>query len=150
MSKFAYKSLFVAVVCLGVSGCSPTFTDHGYIPIQDELDEVVVGVDTRGSIEGLLGVPSSSGVMVEGDWYYIRTRIRSYAFYEPKIVEREMVAVSFDSSDVVENVERFGLENGKVVTISRRVTDQPIKGPSFLGQILGNIGNLNAGDLLGG
>ena len=44
----------------------------------------------------------------------------------------------------VENVERFGLENGQVVAISRRVTDSNIKGVGFLRQLLGNIGRLRA------
>ena len=48
----------------------------------------------------------------------------------------------------MENVERFGLENGQAVVLSRRVTDSNIKGLSFLRQLLGNIGNINAGQLL--
>jgi len=35
-----------------------------------------------------------------------------------------------------------------VVALSRRVTDSNIEGVSFLRQLLGNLGNLDAGSLL--
>jgi len=60
-----------------------------------------------------------------------------------------MIVVSFDEKDLVENVERFSLEDGRVVVLSRRVTSAPVKGPKILTQILGNLGNADAGTLLG-
>lgn len=138
------------LLCASLAACSATFRDHGYLPDQDTLDQVVVGVDNRASIEDILGAPNSTGLLVDGDWYYIRSRVRSYAFFEPKVVEREMVAVSFDGEGIVENVERFGIEDGRVITLSRRVTEQPIKGPTFLRQVLSSLGNLDPGSLIDG
>jgi len=68
---------------------------------------------------------------------------------EPREIDRQLVAISFDTRGVVQNVERFTLEDGRVVAISRRVTDSNIKGISFIRQLLGNIGNIRAGDILG-
>jgi hypothetical protein len=42
------------------------------------------------------------------------------------------------------------LEDGKVVEISRRVTKPNVKGISFIQQILGSFGRLQAGSILGG
>jgi hypothetical protein len=50
---------------------------------------------------------------------------------------------------VVENIARFGLEDGKVVEISRRVTETNIKGIGLIRQLLGNIGQIRASDVLG-
>ena len=41
---------------------------------------------------------------------------------------------------MVPNIERFGLEDGQVVTLSRRVTDANTKGVGYIRQLLGNIG----------
>ena len=113
------------------------------------MEQVVVGVDNRTTVQEVLGSPLGSGVMEDGAIFYISTRVKHYAFYEPKVVEREMLVVSFDAEDQVENIEKFGLEDGRVVTLSRRVTTGPVKGPKFLKQILGNLGNFNPAGLLG-
>ena len=88
--------------------------------------------------------------MEDGSWYYVSTKFEHKTYNAPKPIERELVAISFDKVGVVENIERFGLEDGRVVTLNRRVTDLPVKGPSVLSQILGNIGNLDLGQIAGG
>ena len=49
---------------------------------------------------------------------------------------------------MVSNVETFGLERGRVVSLSRRVTDGSVTDISFIGQLLGNLGNFQAGDFV--
>mgnify|MGYP000606219618 CR=1 FL=1 len=66
----------------------------------------------------------------------------------PVEVNREVVAVSFSESGIVENVERFGLEEGRVVALSRRVTTSNTRGIGFLRQLFSNLGTFNAGDFL--
>ena len=58
------------------------------------------------------------------------------------------MAVSFDANGVVANIERFGLERGRVVTLSRRVTDGSVTEISLIGQLLGNLGNFQAADIV--
>jgi hypothetical protein len=64
------------------------------------------------------------------------------------VVDRELVAISFDSGGVVRNIERFGLQDGRVIALERRVTESGINSESFLRQLLGNVGTPNAGQLL--
>jgi len=152
MSSFSVKAkkTLVATACIVVlSGCSSTYKFHGYAPSEDELADVIVGADTRETVEEIIGKPTSSGLLEDGSWYYVATKVEHRTYKAPKAVERELVAVSFDDAGVVSNIERFGLEDGRVVTLTRRVTDLPVKGPSVLSQIIGNIGNFNLGDVVG-
>ena len=143
------KSGIIAVLFITLAACSATFQNHGYVPPDDDLDLITVGVDTRDSVADSIGRPTSFGVLQEGGWYYTQSRWRHFAYKAPKIIDRQVVAISFDNDGVVENVERFTLDDGRVVALSRRVTDSNIKGISFLRQLMGNLGNLRAGDLLG-
>lgn len=136
------------VLGIGLSGCSATYRDHGYIPAPDQLDEIQVGVDTRDSVIETVGSPSSSGVLRPGEYYYVSSRIRNFAWRAPEIVEREVVAISFDQRGVVRNIERFGLEDGNVVPLSRRVTDDGVTDTTFLRQLLGNLGRFTPGQFL--
>ena len=75
-------------------------------------------------------------------------RIFRYLDEEPEVVERQVLAISFDEQDMVQNIERFGLEDGQIVPLARRVTSTSVEGKGFLRQLLGNIGNFNPGALL--
>ncbi len=131
-----------------LASCTATFQNHGYVPTDDEMQNILVGVDTRGTVEDIIGRPSSTGVLEGSGWYYISSRVRNFAYRKPEIIERQLLAVSFDGKGVVSNIERFALEDGRVITLSRRVTSSGIKGPGFFKQILGNLGNFTVGDFL--
>ena len=59
-----------------------------------------------------------------------------------------MVAIRFDDNGVVSNIERFGLEDGNVVALSRRVSASNIEGIGFLRQLMGNLGRLDAAGII--
>ncbi|MDF1670550.1 MAG: outer membrane protein assembly factor BamE [Roseovarius sp.] len=128
---------------MALTACAATYQNHGYVPTDSELAELVVGVDSRASVDDLVGAPSSSGLLGGGDYYYVRSRVRSYGMFRPEVIERQILAISFDDSGIIANIERFGLEDGKFVALSRRVTDSSVVGNGFWRQILGNFGNIN-------
>ncbi|MEX0307865.1 MAG: outer membrane protein assembly factor BamE [Ruegeria sp.] len=141
---------FVFAACLAAIGaCTPVFKNHGYVPPPEDLAKIKVGVDTRDSVEETVGAPSSSGVVRDSGYYYVTSRVRHYGPKRPKVVSRELVAISFDQRGVVRNIERFGLEDGYVIVLDRRVTDSNVEDKGFLRQLLGNIGNFNPANIPG-
>lgn len=125
---------------LSLGACTSVYRDHGYVPEDALLEEVVVGVDTRDSVIGTLGKPSASGLVEQSGIYYVGTRFRHWAWRAPEPVQREIVAISFDDQGVVSNIERFGLEDGRVVVISRRVTGEGQGEITLLDQLFSNFG----------
>ena len=125
------------------------YRNHGYAPTDDELAAVLVGIDTRSTVSDIIGPPTAGGVANGGGFFYVQSQFRLYGPLEPKEVDREVVAISFDPEGVVSNVERFGLENGNVVALSRRVTQDNVRDTTFIRQLFGSIGRFNAGDFLG-
>lgn len=146
--KLAVKIVVLAGAGITLASCAAQYRNHGYVPTEEDLTEVVVGVDTRDSIEESIGAPSSSGVLDESGYYYVATRLRHYGPSAPKPVSRELVAISFDQSGVVSGVERYGLENGKVIPLQRRVTNSGIQDKTFLRQLLGSLGNFGPGNFI--
>lgn len=139
-----------AVLSLAVAagGCAPVFRNHGYAPDPAALSALVVGVDTRDSVEAAVGRPSASGVLGANAWYYVRERRRQFGPTAPRPVSRELVAISFAPDGTLSNVERFGLENGRAVALSRRVTGSTIRDFGLIQQILRNFGRIDVGDAL--
>ena len=146
--KSAIKIVAFASVGLSLAACSAVYRNHGHVPTEEDLAEIVVGVDTRDSIAETVGAPSSSGVLNDSGYYYVATRMRHYGAAAPKPVSRELVAITFDQAGVVDGVQHFGLEDGKVIPLQRRVTSSSVKDKTFLRQLLGNLGNFGPGELL--
>ena len=138
----------MTLLCIALAGCTARYRTHGYVPSEDELQQIVPGVDTRGTVEDLIGVPSTSGTLNESGFYYIESDVRHFAWKAPEVVDREVLAITFDSGGVVQNIERFGLEDGQVVPLARRITQSGDGDISFIRKLFGNIGGLNAADFL--
>jgi len=135
-------------VALALSACSPVQRYHGYAPDDMQLAEIDVGQDTRETVVDKVGRPGVSGVMEGGAWYYVQSDWIEEGWRAPIEQRREVVAISFDSRDRVSNIERFGLEDGQVVALSRRVTETGPRGQSVLRQLLGSLGQFNPAQML--
>lgn len=130
------------------AGCSAVYRNHGYVPTETDLATIVVGSTTRQQVGESIGRPSASGLLAGGDWYYVGSRWKYLGARPPQEIDRQVVVISFTTADMVANVERFGLERGQVVVLSRRVTDSNIKGIGFIRQMMGNIGNILPGQFV--
>jgi outer membrane protein assembly factor BamE (lipoprotein component of BamABCDE complex) len=133
----------------GLAACSPVYRNHGYAPAEDELALVEVGTDTKQSVGEKIGRPSAAGLLNDDGWFYVQSRYLHQGPREPREIERQVVVISFTEAGVVENIGRFGLEDGKVIEISRRVTETNIKGITLIQQLLGSFGRIRAEDIAG-
>lgn len=142
------KHCLMLALVASVAACSPVYRNHGYVPSEEELALVEVGKDTRETVGQKIGRPSTSGLLNDVGWFYVQSRYKHFGPREPKEIDRQVLAVTFSEGGTVENIARYGLEDGRVVEISRRVTESNVKGLSFIQQILGSFGRVQAGDLL--
>ncbi len=137
---------FLAVA--GLASCSAVYRNHGYVPPPQDLSLLEVGISDRDDVTETIGQPTSMGVLDDRGWYYVQSRFRRYGLGAPEEIDREVVAISFNEAGTISNIESFGLEDGRIVTLSRRVTDDNVQGIGFFRQFFGNVGNLNASELL--
>lgn len=133
-------------VFLATAACNPVYTNHGYIPTDLELAQIQIGA-SREEVQQVLGRPSAEGMLNADAWYYVQGRWKLTGINAPRELDREVVAISFDSQGRVTNIERYGMEHGRVVVLSRRVTSSNVQGNSAIKQIFGNVGRLDAEDL---
>ncbi len=145
MKKILVWPLLVGVL---VSGCVPKVDVHGYVPVAAEVASISAG-DSKDSVRSLLGEPTTKGIDGTNTWYYISSKVRRVAFFAPREFERQIVAISF-AGNRVSMVERFGLEDGRVIDLNRNVTVTDGRRLSFFEQFLGNVGNFSAESFLGG
>lgn len=145
--RHVVQGLLVCVL-VALSACAPIYRNHGYVPTENELAQVQVGQTTQDELATLVGRPSSAGVLEGSGWYYVGSRWKRLGWWAPEEVTREVLAVSFDPAGRVSNIERYGLRDGNVIVLSRRVTEPNVRGIGLARQLLGSIGRIDAGQLL--
>jgi outer membrane protein assembly factor BamE (lipoprotein component of BamABCDE complex) len=141
--------LVILGLCLALmAACATVYRNHGYAPTDLELSALEVGVDTRETTAEKVGLPSTSGLLNDDQWFFVQSRFQERPARPPLEIDRQVVVISFNEGGTVSNVERFGLEDGQVVALSRRVTETNIKGVSFIRQLMGNFGRLTTDQLV--
>jgi len=151
MSGNKFQKTVLAAAFGGVlvaSGCSPIVNTHGYSPVSADVSTLAVGSDTKASVLELLGEPISKGVEGDNSWYYVSYTVRTFAFFPPKITDRQILAISFNGAGRVAAVNTYGLENGIVVDLNTGETVTGGQSLSFWQQMLGNVGNFSAESFL--
>lgn len=135
------------LLCAALGACTATYRNHGYVPLEEELSQITVGVDTRDTVAELVGTPSSGGVLNDSGYYYVQSRVKHFAWQKPEVIDRQVVAVSFTQAGIVENIGRYTLEDGNVVPLTPRFTrnGQDI---NFIRKLLANIGGISAADFI--
>lgn len=130
-----------------LAACSPTERFHGYVPGEAVLDAISLG-DSRETVIETAGLPTTKGAWGETDIYYVRSVFRHYGFFAPEEISREVVAISFAPAGGVANIERFDLSDGRIVPLTRRVTEDSVASGTFLRQLAGAAGNFDASALI--
>jgi outer membrane protein assembly factor BamE (lipoprotein component of BamABCDE complex) len=137
------------VLALLLPGCSPVFRNHGYVPPDSVLSQLTLGAQSREEVIATLGRPTTAGILGDQSLYYVQSRFRNFAFLPPEEVDRQVLAVSFTPDGRLGNIERFGLEAGRVVRLSPETTAEVFADRTFINQLLNSIGNFDAGTFLG-
>ena len=147
----AYLRRMSLILGIGlVVACAPITRNHGFVPLPEDLSQLTLGVDTRESVLALVGPATSGGVVGDSTLYYVASRFEHFGPFEPTEVDRQVVAISFSGAGTLANIERFTLQDGQTVVLSRRITDDGIADLTFINQLLGSIGRIDAGQFLDG
>ncbi len=146
--KQTCKMLALALVMATLAACGGQYRNHGYMPLAEDVDALIVGVDTRDSIIEVMGVPTTGGVLTEEAMYYVRSRVHHKGYVKPNEIQRDVLVLSFDKNQILRNVERFGIEKGKLIRLEHRVTEAPGGDRSVLQQIIGSIGGFNPNSIV--
>ncbi len=128
------------LVMAGLAACAPIRDVRGYVPDEEKVASVRVGGDTRDSVQEKLGTPSSTAAFGDPTWYYISTEQERYAFFQPEVTKRQILAIEFNDDGKVGDIRTYGIEDGQVIALVDRETPSRGKEMSFLQQVFGNMG----------
>jgi outer membrane protein assembly factor BamE (lipoprotein component of BamABCDE complex) len=137
----------LAGLSLLTSACSTELDTHGDRIEADRLAQIRPGVQTRNEVAAILGSPSSTSVFGDESWYYVSDLTEKHSIFDTKVKERQVVAIRFNGTGLVSEVQAFGIERGREVELVDRETPTLGESVTVLNQIFGNIGRFNQADM---
>ena len=130
----------LGLLALASAGCTSIRDHQGYVADEALIGAVQPGIDNRESVQGTLGRPTFVGQFDQRDWYYVSRQTKQLAFARPQPTQQTVLHVRFNEAGTVESVERTGLELARVVDPMGGRTPTLGSVPSFLYELIGNIG----------
>lgn len=146
MRSKALRSPVIPAFAFGLAlvACAPTTHVHGYMPAPADVARIRPGVDTAATVEETLGLPTSTGLLRDTAWFYVQSTFENYTYHRPRVVDRTVLVVNFSPSGAVTGVEKFGVEQGRLVDLTARTTDTGGRQLGVIEQLFGNLLNLDA------
>jgi outer membrane protein assembly factor BamE (lipoprotein component of BamABCDE complex) len=142
------RAIFAAVLAgTALSGaCAPMASYSGFQAIESNPRDVKPGEDSKASVRGRLGSPSSISAFDPNVWIYMNQTKETVAFMRPVVTRRDVTVITFDKeTEAVKTVDNLTLADGKVVAFNGRETPTRGRELTVLEQLIGSIG---AGGLL--
>ncbi len=137
-------ALLAGVLALALAACEQSVQVRGNMLDSDAVAKISPGVHSRVDVAGLLGSPSAVSTFQDSKWYYIGQKTTRFAFFEPEVLERKVLVVSFDEGGYVSHTKSYGLEDGKIIEPVDRVTPTEGRELTILQQLIGNVGKFRA------
>jgi outer membrane protein assembly factor BamE (lipoprotein component of BamABCDE complex) len=142
-----YRGTLLAAVGLAVvmaaAACTPRIDQRGNRPDEEQVVLINPGVDDKNRVAELIGTPSTISTFDDRTWYYISKRTETTAFFDPELVDQEVLAISFDESGIVDNMRVYGPEDGRTIAYVDRATPTEGNELTIIQQLLGNLGRFN-------
>src|SRR5579884_427983 len=91
-------------------GCVPVENQRGYVPDQQALASIKVGMDTKDTVSKKLGDPSTSATFGSDVWYYMSAHVEQNAFFAPRATERNILAIEFAKDGKVADLHKYTLD----------------------------------------
>ena len=141
--KRCWTAVALAVL---LTACMPIAENYGYVPLDEDLEALVVGVTTKAEVVEAIGQPAVRSERYGEAWFYVANRVEQRGFFAPQETDRQVVAVSFSEGGdeaLVANVARYTLQDGRAVTLSRRVTESNLGQITVIQQLLRSLGRID-------
>ena len=127
-------------MALGLSACESRLNTRGNLLDPERIADIRPGELSRDEVAEILGSPASITPIGSDTWYYISQRTETVAFFSPKVIERQILVISFNKDGKVVKVDTLGLDQGRSINPIERTTPTHGNKLTVIEQMIGNLG----------
>ena len=145
------KKISFLIILILIASCIKKIETAGYSFDEINIDNIEVGITTKNTVLKELGSPSlktNKNSDLQESWIYYSDVKNSYFFFRPKVKGRKVLALSFDTNDVVSSKEQCGFtkqnDTSKEIKIVKDFTKKEEKKDNIFMDIVNNIGTVRS------
>ncbi len=136
MSRFYFV---FSVLILSACSSDVFLVHNGNMPSDDKIAMVQTG-QTKEEVVDILGSPSMVSSLNENEWLYMSSTLKKVAFFEPKILERDVLTIRFGKDGKVQQISKLDEQNGKNIAVDEEETVSKGHNPGFFKKYFGGVG----------
>lgn len=135
-------TILFGLLGLSIAACTPTQATRGNIVEDYRMAEIVPGVSSRTNVLQSLGSPTTVAPFDDNVWYYIGQKTEKTGIFDPKVVDKKVVVVAFNTEGIVDTIENIDADQINVPRV-RRKTPTSGNDITVMEQLIGNVGRFN-------
>ena len=137
---FKQKIIVLVLACFFLNTCSGIKSNNGYMPVQENVDQLKVNKTSLSFAKSTLGEPALILGNQEPIFIYSSQVSNSILFFEPKVISRDVLVLYFNKKKKLKKVEKFNLKDGKSFQMNTDTTDISADQRSLIATFFSNIG----------
>ena len=144
MKKVTKTTIIFLSIITVLTGCASIKNTRGYVPDPELTSAIRVDVDTKVSVEAMLGNPTMKPTFDDENWYYYSKKTEQWAFFKERVTEMDILAISFDAENYVSGIRRYSVADNQLVNTMGKKTVTHGKDVNFFEELFGNVGRFGA------
>lgn len=142
-------SAVVLVLACGLAACAPVMATRGNYVEDDRLKAIQLQVSSKDEVEQRLGTPTTVDPFDENRWFYIGEKTETTSFYDPDVISRKILLLTFNQDGFLQTVEAIDENAAKDVETVKKATPAPGREMNAFEQFVSNIGKFNQAGNMG-
>ena len=137
---FKQKIILLVLACFFLNTCSGIKSNNGYMPVQDNVNQLKVNKTSLSFVKSRLGEPALILGNKEPIFIYSSQVTNRILFFEPKVISRDVLVLYFNKKKKLKKLEKFNLEDGKSFQMNTDTTNLSPDQRSLIATLFSNIG----------
>lgn len=139
------NSIILLSLLVFITGCSSIKGYRGYIFDPELAGAIRADVDTKESVQTMMGNPTMRPTFDDNNWYYYSKSTERWAFFKERVIDMDILAISFDDEDYVSEVRIYSVEDNQIIDPVSKRTVTHGKDENFFAELFGNVGRFGGG-----
>lgn len=133
------KTYLFIFLLLSATGCIKNHYTSGHLFEKSELEKLH-HAKNKDDVESILGTPSSISSFGLETWFYITSKKEQIAFFKSKIIEQNIVEITFNSDNSINTVYYYNENNAKEIKLIEEFTVSKGTESSTIQKFFYNVG----------
>jgi len=140
-----FKYIF-GILFLMCAGCTKEIQYHGYNLDESSIKKIIPNESHLEHVIANFGTPTTAALYGEPKFFYINHKYQRRLFFNPKLIDQDILEISFTQNGIVNLIKRYNFSNIKSFDFNKDRTYLPGNEIGILKQAIGNIGRYNNTD----